>query len=456
MSLRNKLAFRSTLIFFLTLMFVVTGTYFLFRYNTEEMYRKKLYGIAELSGHFYLEKDELNEFTHQRIEKEFKRISKESVRLYKVDNRTLYVDDSLAYDPSENIINSTVENGLLTFKKGNRQFLSLLYEDNEGDFIIFVSGENTSGEKQLVALRNMLILFGFLGLTLHYSLTQFLANKTFKPFKKLNQQVNSIKGDDLQARIFYPGKKNDEVSNLIHEFNYFLDRIESSLTVQRNFLRNASHEIKTPLAIIIGDIEVALHKTRTIEEYRSLLFGVRKNSLHLKSIIESLIILSNLEAETNKIMTEVRIDEVIWDILDKKKIEYPHRKTIVDFQSGDYFQEQLFIMKGNRDLLFIAINNIIDNAFKFSHEAPIKIIIDVQEENLLIRIQDTGVGIPEEEQKHIFELFYRSSKTNTITGHGIGLYLTKQIMDQHHILIQFDSQIDKGTTFELLFPSLKI
>ncbi|RAJ05418.1 signal transduction histidine kinase [Chitinophaga skermanii] len=450
MSLKRKLVYRSTLVFFACISFVLIGTYLLFHYSIEESYRKKLHGIAKLAAYFYLEKDELNATKHKRIEREFKKISGESVQLYNANSKTIYIADSLPYIASNEVLSKTIEEGVYTFKQDQRQFLSMFYEDNEGDFIIIVSGEDMEGEKRALLLVHMLLIFGSLGIAMQFILSNILANKTFKPFKNLVKQVNSIKGNDLDARLKFRGK-DDEIDQLVNEFNYLLERIESSAMIQRNFLRNASHEIKTPLAIILGDIEVALHSARSNEEYQALLQSLKTNSLHLKSVVESLITLSNLEVTNTKLMNEIRIDEVMWEILEKKKIEYPDCTAIVHFHPGVEMQEGLLTIQANKHLVFIAMNNIIDNAIKFSNAQPVKITLGLKGEHLCISISDEGIGIPGDELQNIFKLFYRSPQNSHIPGHGIGLYLAKQIFDLNNIQIDIQPVQPHGTTFSLVF-----
>ncbi|UUC46879.1 HAMP domain-containing sensor histidine kinase [Flavobacterium cerinum] len=431
--------------------FVIVGTYLLFSYSIKETYKDKLLGIAELSGNFYLEKDELPAKSHKKVEKEFKRISKESVRLYRANSKEIYVNDTLDFKVTDQLIELTRNKGSITFKKGNRQFLSLLYKDNQGDFVIVVSGVDKTGSTQLSNLKKMLLFFGFLGLSIHFLLTWLLANRTFRPLNKLLNQINSIKGDDWKSRLRYTNK-GDELAMLVGEFNYLLDRIESSATTQKNFLKNASHEIKTPLAIIIGDIEVGLNHERSEQEYKELLVSVKENALHLKSVTESLITLSNLEVNNQINNEKVRIDEILFDVLEKKKIEYPGRKAQLNFITGDEFKEELLIVNGNGHLLFVALNNIVDNAFKFSGHQDIRIEINLKEDKLRIVIRDYGAGMPAGSNENIFKLFYRNPENTTIPGHGIGLYLTKQILQRHHIVNEVASVQGEGTAFTLFFP----
>ncbi|MBW8687148.1 sensor histidine kinase [Chitinophaga rhizophila] len=450
MSLRRKLSLRSGLLFFLTTLIITVGTYQLFRYAIEQAYRQKLLGIAMLSAHFYLEKDEVNEVIHKSIEKEFKKISDEAIRLYRTDS-TIYIDDSIRFKAPDEVIAETIANGKVFFKVGKRYFLSLLYKDNEGDFVIMVSGLNKPGQEQMLLLQKMLLLAGLAGMTVHVVLSVVLARRTFRPFYHLIEQVRSIRENDLHVRLNYPSGNEDEIKALINEFNYLLSRIESSVKVQRNFLKNATHEIKTPLAIIIGDIEVALQSSRTNEEYVSLLDSLKRNALHLRSILNSLMTLSHIEVTSAELITVFRIDEIIWQVVEKKMIEYRDRKINVAFDAGLDSNEDLLSVKGNRDLIFIAINNIVDNALKYS-DAPVDIKIDATTAPLNIRIIDHGMGIPQDQFEAIFDMFYRVPESRRIPGHGIGLYLTKQILLLSNIAIKLDSEPGKGTVFTLRFP----
>lgn len=451
MSLRRKLTYRSTTLFFFTLLIVILGTYWLFRHSLEQTYNEKLLSIAVLSAHFYLEKDEVTERTYNRIEQDFKKISNESVRLYRA-NSTLYIADSLGIKPPADVIERTIKEGKVFFKTNDRYCLTLFYADNEGDFVIMVSGTNKNGRTQLSDLRKMLLLTGLVALILHLLLSVFLSRKTFKPFYRLINQVRTIKGQDRHLRLNYKASKDDEISSLIIEFNYLLDRLEASYNIQKNFLRNATHEIKTPLAVIIGDIEVALNGRRSEEEYVVLLNALKKNSLHLRSVIHSLITLSNLEVMAENREVVYRIDEVIWQVVEQKKIEYPNRKIEVVFEGGPEINDTLLNVTGNRDLIFIALNNIADNALKYS-TAKVVVVINTLDTALKVSITDTGIGMEPAHFAHIYDMFYRVPESKHIPGHGIGLYLTRQIFALGNITVTIDSSPGKGSTFHISFPA---
>lgn len=452
MQLRQQLSLRSTFIFASTLTFVVLGTYLLFRYHTRELYNKKLMERANLAAYFYLEKDEVTEKAYKDIEVQYRKISNESIRLYHSKDKTIYIDDHLDFVVSDKILENIIKTEKQTFSMKDRQLAGLFYKDNQGDFIIVISGVDNVGNQQLVTLRWMLLVFCLLGLLLHYLLTSILSKKTFQPFSNLINRVNSIKPDNLNARLDVPSGKPDEMKSLIMTFNAFLERLEHTFMIQRNFLKNASHELKTPLAVLIGDIDVALKYPRENKEYKELLVSLKKDGLHLKSIIESLLTLSSLEIPFHQEMKPIRIDEILWDVLEKKQIEYSETKVSIDFRTTTDIEDFLLVT-GNRELLFIALNNIIDNAIKFSVPKPITVIADVADEKLVISIIDKGPGIPASDQAKIFELFYRGNQTKHTNGYGIGLFLTKQILTLHHIDLDIQSIEKKGTSIHLTFPS---
>ncbi|MFD1630522.1 sensor histidine kinase [Pseudopedobacter beijingensis] len=451
MGIRQKLSLRSTFIFAITLSFVVFGTYLLFKYHTEQMYNRRLFERARIAAYFYLEKDEMNEGLYTNIEEQFRRISKESIRLYHASDKKIYVDDTLSFSVPDAILDKVASLGAYNTRIDGRQVVCLFYKDNQGDFIVVASGVDETAEQQLVALRWMLLIFCVLGLIIHYFLTSILANRTFKPFSKIITKVNAIKPEDLSVRLDVPEGNPDEIKNLITTFNYFLERLDRSMMIQRNFLKNASHELKTPLAVLIGEIEIALNQPRSNEEYRDFLLSMKRDGLHLKSIIEGLLTLSSLEMPTQHQMNKIMIDEILWEVLDKKQIEYKDLKVSVDLKDVAESQE-LLVIHGNKDLLFVAINNIIDNAIKFSYPEPIKINAEVADGKLVLKIIDQGPGIEEKEQEKIFELFYRSKPNNHVKGYGIGLYLTKQILDLHHIDIAIESKRESGTEVSITFP----
>ena len=453
MSLRSKLLYRTTVAFTITLCFVLSGTYLLFQRYTRNMYYKTLQERANTAAFFYLEKDDLTHSKYQEISKKFKQDTEGAIRLYHAHTHTLYINnDTQHYDLPDAMLDAIEKEGAHTFNLGKRQFAGIFYKDNEGDFIIIASGIDSTGNASLNVLSWMLISFFVVGLALNYFISGRMAQHTFIPFPALIKNVKAFTTQILQSRLDIPPGKPGELNDLVTTFNYFLERLENDVQVQRSFLKNASHELKTPLTVIIGDIEVALKNPRENAEYVQLLESLKKDALQLKSIVEGLLMLSGLEMQKKQQVKPVRIDEVLWSILKKTMIKYPSAQIRMDFEqmSG---HEQLLTVPGNHELLFAALSNLLDNAVKFSMPQQVDIKVGATGDALTITINDTGPGIPAQEKELVFELFYRSAQTRQIPGNGIGLYLTRQILDLHNITVEMGDNHPAGTAVRLIFPA---
>jgi len=455
MNLKNKLAVNSSLLFAFTVGLVMAGSFLLFRTHMKDLYYDNLEDHAMTTALFYFEKDEIKEINSERynqIEIQYNRINNESIRVYDAKTKKLFVKDNIDIQLSDQYLDLIKKDKILHFKINGRQFVGLFYKDNQGDFIIVVSGIDRAGNRQLEILGIMFIIFYLAGIPINYLLGTFLAKQTFLPFERVIAKVNTITTENLHSRLEVPQTSGkDEIKELVTTFNYLLERLESGIMIQNNFLKNASHELKTPLTIIIGDIDVSLQQPRTNEQYEQILKSLKKDTLHLKSTLDSLLVLSGLELSEPQQMETVRIDEILWNVLEKKTIEYPESKVSVNFDAIAN-DEDLLSINGNKHMIFIALYNILDNAIKFSSPEQVAVFAFSKEGKLQLKITDKGPGISETDKESIFNLFFRSDNTRHIQGQGLGLFITMQILKLHHINVIVDSELEKGTSISLIFP----
>lgn len=455
MNLKNKLAVNSSLLFAFTVGLVIAGSFLLFRTHMKDLYYDNLEDHAMTTALFYFEKDEIKEINSERynqIEIQYNRINNESIRVYDAKTKKLFVKDNIDIQLSDQYLDLIKKDKILHFKINGRQFVGLFYKDNQGDFIIVVSGIDRAGNRQLEILGIMFIIFYLAGIPINYLLGTFLAKQTFLPFERVIAKVNTITTENLHSRLEVPQTSGkDEIKELVTTFNYLLERLESGIMIQNNFLKNASHELKTPLTIIIGDIDVSLQQPRTNEQYEQILKSLKKDTLHLKSTLDSLLVLSGLELSEPQQMETVRIDEILWNVLEKKTIEYPESKVSVNFDAIAN-DEDLLSINGNKHMIFIALYNILDNAIKFSSPEQVAVFAFSKEGKLQLKITDKGPGISETDKESIFNLFFRSDNTRHIQGQGLGLFITMQILKLHHINVIVDSELEKGTSISLIFP----
>lgn len=334
------------------------------------------------------------------------------------------------------------------FENGHIQGVGKRYSIARGEFLVIVTAVDEMGRDKLKALKYILLTSFPLSIFVIIIIGRFDANRAFAPVSKITDKVNSIGASSLHLRLEV-GNKHDEIGQLAQTFNKLLDRLEASFEMQKNFISNASHELRNPLAAIMGESEVCLTKKRTPEEYIKAVRIINGEADRLNTIVNNLLTLATSNVESIK-KEEFRIDELLMDAVALIKRSHPQQEIEIDYLSLPEDVSKIEMM-GNYSLLYMVLINIIENALKFSEHKPLKIWFEYPGNNLALKIQDQGIGIPEEDIKHIYEPFYRSKNARGFKGFGIGLSLAIKIMKLHKGELLIDSTVGKGTTITLLF-----
>jgi signal transduction histidine kinase len=246
----------------------------------------------------------------------------------------------------------------------------------------------------------------------------------------------------------------DELAELTRTFNQMLERLENAFILQKNFIRNASHELKNPLTAILGETEVTLSIDRTPEEYRVTLNKIMEEAERLNQLTSNLLSLAQTDFDLSNLKKdEIRIDELIWEIkelFDKTKYKGSieiHFPVLPD-------TSDLITITGISSLLKIALWNIIENACKFSNPKKVDVTLKTTLNKIQLLIEDKGIGIPEPEINNLFQPFFRASNALAFRGSGIGLSLVHKIIKLHQGEINITSKVGKGTAVEITFNQL--
>jgi heavy metal sensor kinase len=240
----------------------------------------------------------------------------------------------------------------------------------------------------------------------------------------------------------------DELEDLARAFNGLLDRVQEAFERQRRFTGDASHQLRTPLAALLGQVEVALRRERPSEEYKRVLGSVQKQADRLQRIVESLLFLARADAEAQLPQRE-RIDLALWlpNHLQTWN-DNPRAGDIVTVASSAW-------VCAHPVLLGELLNILLDNAFKHSSPGnPVTIRINKSEEVVELSVVDVGSGISEEEIPHLFEPFFRSPavRLRGIEGFGLGLAVARRIADAFGGTLTVTSKVGHGSQFSLRFP----
>jgi signal transduction histidine kinase len=425
---------------------------------TEELFYSRLKEKADLTAQMHFEKDELEHQILSKIRKNhlLNKLQQEVVEIYDKDNKLHFVDeenksDSLFY--STVILDKIRKKKYFEFRDDNRQSVGILYSDNQGEFVIIVSAIDKYGIAKMETLVEDLILGFFLSIILVVIVGNIFARQVLKPITQIVKDVNAIHPSNLSLRIDQ-GNGKDELAQLSITFNKMLDRLEKAFEGQKNFVSNASHELKNPLTAILGQLEVTLNKPRTQEEYIQTLDTVYKETERIDLLITELLNLAKTDFQNEKLIKEVvQLDELVLNVISEVNYLYPEAVIKVDYGQMPEHNSG-FLVKGNAQLLKIVFINLLENACKYSSSKPVTCLLHAEKGFIDIDISDQGIGIPQKELQRVFQTFYRGENARRYKGSGMGLSLTEQIISLHHGKVIIHSEVNEGTTILVSLPAL--
>jgi two-component system, OmpR family, sensor kinase len=293
-------------------------------------------------------------------------------------------------------------------------------------------------------------LFGIVMLLVAGGVGFLIANRLLKPVDKIIIVTQKINEQNFRPRVSVG--RDDEMGKLAAALNEMVDRLETAFKRQQQFTADASHELRTPLSIIRGEAELALSSERTGEEYRKSLEVVDQESNHMSAIIEKLLFLARTDNGKEPLnLQKVDLKELVTTISEDI--------TVLTQEKGIYFKvdaaDNIYV-NGDKVKLRQLIVSLLDNAIKYTGKAGmISVSLSLKKQKAVIEVSDTGIGISSEHLPFIFDRFYRIDKAHR-DGVGLGLAIAKTIAEAHQGSIEVESQIEKGSTFRVTLPVLKM
>jgi heavy metal sensor kinase len=286
----------------------------------------------------------------------------------------------------------------------------------------------------------------------------FLARRSLSPVVEMATQAGRIGADNLHQRLQVTNAR-DELGHLAQSFNSLLDRLDQSFEQQRRFMADASHELRTPVAILFGEADVALSQaSRSPEDYRESLDILRAEAKRLKHIVEDLFTLARADAGQYPLaLTDFYLDELVTECLRSVRTLAAAKQITI---SCDASKEMP--IHADEALLRRMIVNLLDNAIKYTPAGGnVCVTWDVQYSQYRITVSDTGHGIPSELQARIFERFFRVDKARSRSendggGAGLGLSISRWIVQAHSGQLELTRSDTGGSTFTVLLPAAMV
>ncbi len=448
MKIRTKLILNySFLSLILLLLFSVIVVFLYIKYR-QYNFESRLHNRAASSANFVLNKVVIDSSMLSLIDKNIVTAMEDlQIVIYDQNKELIYSNLPASSQLSKSILKPSDSPIGWLFGSGYTR-ISFKYSKKSRNYEIEASALDSYGVKEL---RNLLYILAYVlgfSIIIIAAFGFYSAIWSLKPFKKMIKELELVNPAHIKKRISVQG--NDEISQLAKSFNTLLDRIEEAFETEKSFISNASHELRTPVTSILGQIEVGLNKSRNEQEYKAILQSVSEDAYKMATIINGFLDLAETSLENNQIvMNMVRIDELLFSVIDEFNKKKPNYNVSVDFKSNPETQAQLECSANSR-LLGHMFSNLIDNACKYSEDSKAIVSIDFDPNSILVKIIDHGIGIPAEETENIFNPLYRGSNTTGKPGHGLGLAIVKKIADFHNAVINIKSKRNIGTEVRII------
>jgi signal transduction histidine kinase len=430
----------------------------LFTYQFSEIFREdefthRLKNVSKNVVVNYLDKEELStDILKLLYEKQLNRFPQERLIIADENYEVIFASQKtkeIEIDLLKELYKTGTE---FVLNLGDTEYVAYIIPHQYKNYFIVSSAIDVAGQAKLKYLRSVLLFLNIGCIFIAAISGWYFSKQALQPIKDVVSSVDTITERNLYQRVNI-GNGKDEIAKLAIVFNKMLERIEQSFILQKMFVANASHEFRTPLTSMKGQIEVLLLHKRTEEEYKRTFNSLLEDIQSLISLINGLTELAKANADfPNTNLIPISIVDVIMDTKEELIKRNPNYK--IQLKWGDFPEEEpLLEMMGDYSLLKSAFSNLLDNACKFSHDETCEIVVTFHKLSIEVNIIDHGMGIHKDELKNVFEAFYRSNESRHVPGYGIGLSLVKKTIDLHQGKINIQSEYNVGTKIQVILPN---
>jgi signal transduction histidine kinase len=446
MKIRHKL----TLYFSLAsaVIILIFGTsvfYFSAEYRKNEFFQRLLARI-EIAEKVFLERDAFSDQDYEKIREQFLHsLPAETEEVIELTNNW---KTQLKYPYPDFFLQNLEANEEAFFTNDTLQGAARIFHLPQGNFAVIITAADKVGMRVLANLRTIIVLAMSCCIAAMSILSHYISQSLIWPISRKIHKANTISVKNLHERlnVFNP---DDELGELAVSFNNLLDRLEGAFTMQKLFVANASHEIRNPLTAILGEAEVALELERAPAYYRESLKNIAQEADRLNLLVNNLLQLSTVTYTPDIKREDIAVVRLLSD--SKNKFDLLNPDNQIKFNLDHSIVEDV-VVYGNNNLLQTALINIFDNASKFSADAEAFVTVKVMDDTVVISVRDQGVGIAPEDIPKINQPFFRAENVRQIRGTGIGIPLTLRIIEMHEGKLEVESELNKGTTVNIILP----
>ena len=455
MSIRKKilLYFSATVIGLLgiTLIFIYTLFY---EYREEEFQQRQKQKITSTLK-FLSEMKTADESIIQAMDRiSIHEFYDEKLLIFNDSKELIYssIDDLPIGDENANKILSvlTEERPWLETKDALYDVIGVYVQYKNNTYYGISKAFDDSGYSKLDFLKYVLI-FTFLAISIAVILlSSYLSKKITQPIADITEKINDYNFDTLYIPIVVKQSEN-EIVTLAEQFNKLMSRMKEAIAFQKHAINHISHELKTPIAVLVSNFE-RMEKVRDMEVLKTQIVRQKQDTKNLSEIINLLLELSKTDSANNIPKTSIRIDELIFDNIEELSLLHPDFEFSVEY-TGQIDDENQLTILGSLRLLKAALMNLMVNSIHYSDNKEAEIHITTKSSYLQIDFINNGPIITEEEQKYLFQHFFRGKNSKGQSGFGLGLVFIHKIIEQHQGTVSYVSAGENQNKFSIVFNS---
>lgn len=425
--------------------------YLLFANFRQEEFQTKLKDRTMTTIKFLLEIEDIDQDLLQVIDKNtINSLYDEKILLFDARKKLIYksIDDTEIEQPSPILKSLSPSQIFVEGEQDGYDVIGMHVRYGGQSYYGLAKAYDKFGKRKLQYLRTILIISFFSITLIIIFLSYWLSSKISNKLSLITREIVTL---DFQNdnKVSIPNT-NDEIQLLAERFNELLTNISQSIKFQKNFIHHVSHELKTPISVLVSNFE-QLEKEQDLGKLHEKLSIQKSNTKQLAEIISSLSELSKAESGLSIPMEYLRIDELLIEVIHDLHQAFPN--ILVDLNFSEHIEhENALKVNGNKRLLILVFYNMIRNAIQYSvQEHPI-IYIDTKDNFVVFEISNDGEPLAEEEKKYLFHHFFRGTNSYNQKGSGLGLVLSKKILDLHKATILYETDTEKRNIFKVRFP----
>ncbi len=337
--------------------------------------------------------------------------------------------------------------------------LLTLYLDRPQDqgFYLQIAVNLRPVNESVSELRSLLLALVSAGLLLAALASWLLAGRSLAPINRVAEVAKRLGTDDLSRRVGHASGR-DEVAEMVKHVNRMLDRLEEAFESQGLFIANVSHELKTPLAVLLGSAQVLLHKERSAAEHRQFATEVQEEVRAMSQTIDSLLTLARAEAGLPlSDREEVSLNEAVMDAVQRCEASAKERNVRFATRLAPLIDgEEALLVFGDGELLRLMFMNLMRNAVRYSPAGgAVEVRVTLVGEDARIAVRDCGPGIPGEHIGRVFDRFYRvPQEDGRFKGVGLGLTIVRSIAILHNGTVVASNHPEGGCEFVVRLPMM--